>query len=68
MAKHKYKVGQNVRFRPRHMSALVGPQDCKIIRQLPLENGTHLYRIKCVVENVERIAQESELALRPLDR
>src|SRR5262249_59831763 len=27
MAKHKYKVGQRVRFRPTHISGLVGAQD-----------------------------------------
>ena len=58
MASHKYRVGQDVRFRPRHMSALVGVQDCKIMRLLPIEDGAYLYRIKCVVENVERVAKE----------
>jgi len=43
------------------MSAFVGTQDCKIIRQLPVEDGMYLYRIKCVAENVERVAKESEL-------
>jgi len=65
MMSHKYHVGQDVRFRPKHMSGLVGPQDCKILRQLPAEDGAYLYRIKCVVENVERVAKEGELALRP---
>jgi len=65
MASHKYHVGEDVRFRPKHMSALMGPQDCKILRQLPAEDGAYLYRIKCVVENVERVAKEGELGLRP---
>ena len=65
MMSHKYHVGQDARFRPKHMSGLVGPQDCKILRQLPAEDGAYLYRIKCVVENVERVAKEGELALRP---
>ena len=43
------------------MSALVGAHDCKIIRQLPIEDGVNLYRIKCVAENFERVAKESEL-------
>jgi hypothetical protein len=34
---------------------------------LPAEDGAYLYRIKCAVENVERVANESELALRSLD-
>jgi hypothetical protein len=42
----------------------VGAQDCQIIRLLPVEDGAHLYCIKCGVENVERVAKEEELALR----
>jgi hypothetical protein len=58
---HKYKVGQNVRFRPPRMGSLVGAQDCKVLRQLPIEGGVFLYRIKCMSEKVERVAKESEL-------
>jgi hypothetical protein len=46
------------------MSALVGAHDCEIIRQLPAQDGAYLYRIKCRLENVERVAEEGELALR----
>lgn len=67
MMRHKYRVGQHVRFRPKHMSALVGPQDCKILQLLPAEDSTYLYRIKCALESVERVAKEGELALRPLN-
>jgi hypothetical protein len=45
------------------MSALVGTQDCKIVRLLPAEDGPYPYRIKCAVENVERVANESDFAL-----
>jgi hypothetical protein len=31
------------------------------MRQLPIEDGSHLYRIKCVGENVERVAKEADL-------
>jgi len=68
MTRHKYRVGQLVSFTSKHMSALVGPQDCKILQLLPAEDGTYLYRIKCAVENVERVAKEGELALRPLNK
>jgi hypothetical protein len=61
VANHKYKVGQSVRFRPTRMSTLSGVHDCKIMRLLPVEDGVHLYRIKCVAENVERVAKEGEL-------
>ena len=66
MASHKYRVGQNVAFRPTRMSALIGRQDCKIIRLLPIEDGNCLYRIKCIDESVERVVQEGHLAIRQL--
>jgi hypothetical protein len=62
----KYRVGESVRFRPKHI-ALVGSQNCKIMQLLPMEDGAYLYRIKCAVENVERVVKEGELALRSLD-
>ena len=62
MASHKYTVGQNVRFRPVRTSALAGLHDCKIMRLLPVEDGSCLYRIKCVDENVERVVKETDLA------
>ena len=67
MASHKYEVGQNVRFNPSRTSSLVGSQEGKIVRLLPIEEGSYLYRIKCVAENVERVAKEGDLALRSLD-
>ena len=67
MASHKYEVGQNVRFRPNRMSSLVGAQEGRIVRLLPIEEGSYLYRIKCVAENVERVAREGDLVLRSLD-
>jgi hypothetical protein len=48
------------------MSALIGRQDCKIIRLLPIEDGNCLYRIKCIDESVERVVQEGHLAIRQL--
>ena len=44
------------------MSALVGTQDCKIMRLLPPEDSHYPYRIKYTVENVERVAKEREFA------
>jgi hypothetical protein len=67
MASHKYEVGQNVRFNPSRTSSLVGYQEGKIVRLLPIEEGSYLYRIKCVAENVERVVKEGDLALRSLD-
>ena len=68
MASHKYKVGQDVRLRANRMSSLVGSPVCKIMRQLPIEDGSYLYRIKCVTEQGERVAKEGDLALRGLDQ
>ena len=66
MANHKYTVGQSVRLKPVRMSVLTGSPACKIMRLLPLEDGSYLYRIKCVDENVERVVKEGHLADRPL--
>jgi hypothetical protein len=60
MAGHKYRVGQHVTFRPMRVSG-VGLQACTIVRQLPAEEGSCLYRIKYTVGNVERVFRESEL-------
>jgi hypothetical protein len=43
-------------------------QECKIVRQLPIEGGSHLYRIKCVGENVERVAKEGDIMSLSLDQ
>jgi hypothetical protein len=67
MASHKYKVGQSVSFKANPTRALVGSQECKILRQLPIEDGNYLYRIKCLTENTERVAREAELASRTLE-
>ena len=67
MTSHKYQVGQNIRFRPNRMSALLGPQYGTITRQLPIEAGHRLYRIKCVAEKGERVAAEGDLSLQSLD-
>jgi hypothetical protein len=64
VSNHKFKIGQTVRFRPNRLGAVVGYSECKILRLLPIEEGNHLYRIKWVTENVERVVKESELASR----
>ena len=57
MASHKYRIGQDVRLRANRMSSLVGSPVCKIMRQLPIEDGSYLYRIKCGTEKGERVAK-----------
>ena len=68
MASHKYKVGQDVRMTPTRLSSLLRSQKCTIMRQLPIEDGSHLYRVKCVGENVERVAKEGDLISLGLDQ
>jgi hypothetical protein len=67
MASHKYEVGHNVTFTPNRTNSLSGSQEGTIVRLLPIEEGSYLYRIKCVAENVERVAREGDLTLRSLD-
>ena len=66
MARHKYKVGQHLRYRPPRTGPFSGSRDCQIVRLLPIENGVFLYRIKCSLENVERVVSEVDLAHRPV--
>ena len=61
MANHKYRIGQNVRMTPTRLSSLLRSQECTIMRQLPIEDGSRLYRVRCVGENVERVAKEGDL-------
>ena len=68
MVSHKYKIGQDVRMTPTGLSSWLRLQECKIMRQLPIENGSHLYRVKCVGENVERVAKEGDLMSLGLDQ
>jgi hypothetical protein len=63
MSGHKFTVGQTANFRPGRTSYWAPESECKIIRQLPIEGGSHLYRIKCRTENFERVAKESELSI-----
>jgi hypothetical protein len=63
MSSRKFKIGQTVTFREPHRQY----RECKIIRLLPVEGGSYLYRIKCFAENFERVAKESELALKSPD-
>jgi hypothetical protein len=52
---------------PTRMSLLRRSQECTIMRQLPIEDGSRLYRIKCLGENVERVAKEGDLMSLGLD-
>ena len=62
MPRHKFKVGQSVRFTPGKMTPPAGGQAYTIVRALPVEDGEYRYRIKSMYEPYERIARESELS------
>jgi hypothetical protein len=62
MPRHKFKVGQSVRFTPGKLAPRAGGQAYTIVRALPAEGGEYRYRIKSVFEPYERMARESELS------
>jgi hypothetical protein len=64
MPNHKFKVGDTVDFKPGRTGFPAANRQCTIVRLLPAEGGTQLYRIKCAAEAFERVAREIELALR----
>jgi hypothetical protein len=61
---HKYKVGETVDFKPGRMGFPAASRQCTIVRQLPIEGGIHLYRIKCAAEAFERVVPEVQLVER----
>lgn len=61
MTKHKYSVGQTVRFSHGNYLSVVGRDDFKVTRLLPTEGSECEYRIKCAGEPFERVARESQL-------
>ena len=65
MTSHKFKVGQMVDFSAMRGGVPASGTGYKIIRQLPIESGQMLYRIKTVAESFERVAKEGELEHRP---
>jgi hypothetical protein len=64
MQSHKFEVGQTVNFKPGRMGFPAAQRECKIVRLLPVENGSRLYRIKCAAESFERVVKETDLASR----
>jgi hypothetical protein len=64
MSAHKYKVGQQVEFRPSRSAIPAASRDYKVMRLLPADGEDLLYRIKSVAEPFDRIAKERELSRR----
>jgi hypothetical protein len=62
MAMHKYTAGQNVRFSPHRYEDNSARGLYTIVRQLPEEGSTPLYRIKAKVDGRERVVREDQLS------
>ena len=54
MPRHKFKVGQSVRFTPGKLTPRAGGQAYTIVHALAAEDGEYGYRIKSVHEPYER--------------
>lgn len=63
---HLYKVGQmlDLKSAPRLSNRPEGP--CEVLFCLPHDSGAHLYRVKSLGENNERVVDEADL--RPSSR
>ena len=66
MARHKFKLGQVVRYSPGKMQEMASAGDYKVTRLLPFEGGELQYRVKHAAEAFERVAGERQLELREL--
>jgi hypothetical protein len=61
---HKFRVGQMVDYSPGRSGLPPSSRQYKVLRLLPTEGGELLYRIKSIGELFERVAKESDLAIR----
>ena len=61
MAKHKFAVGQSVRFTGNGMNRLGARDGYTVTRILPAEGADLEYRIKSPHEPHERVVRESQL-------
>jgi hypothetical protein len=61
VTKHKYSIGQTVRFSHNGYLSVASREDFKVTRLLPVEGSECEYRIKCAGEPFERVARESQL-------
>ena len=58
---HKFVVGQVVRRQTRLRLKAEGEQRYVIVQRMPVEHGALTYKIRSVSEDIDRIADESEL-------
>lgn len=61
MKKHKYDVGQKVRYFTR-MRISAENNEFEVMRLLPAEAGEFQYRIKSALEKTERVVSEDQLS------
>ena len=61
MSKHKYNIGQKVRYFSR-MRASAPNSEFEVVRLLPAEGGEFQYRIKSAEEKTERVVSEDQLS------
>ena len=61
MSKHKYDIGQKVRYFSR-MRASAPNSEFEVVRLLPAEGGEFQYRIKSAEEKTERVVSEDQLS------
>lgn len=63
MSSHKFRVGQMVDFNLSRVGVTASVQEYKILRLLTQVGSERLYAIKTIVEPLERVAKESDLAV-----
>jgi hypothetical protein len=61
VARHKFRVGESVRFVSGPSARAGAGGSYKVVRVLPLEGDEQQYRIKSSSEPHERVARESQL-------
>ena len=61
---HKYQVGETVYFTTSNVSRPAADGTFEIVRLLPTDGDDCQYRIKNSAESFERVARESQLAVR----
>jgi hypothetical protein len=65
MAKHKFGVGQVVRFSAEAVGRYGPDGHYKVVQLLPPDFRDNQYRIQCLDEGPDRLAKESELQTLP---
>lgn len=64
MDKHRYRIGQTVRFVKTSSARMIGgtpSSDFRVVRLLPASQGTNQYRIESTSDRQNRVVLESEI-------